>query len=81
MTKKLYKVENDKKLMGVCGGLAEYFNIDPTIVRIAWVILTLLSVGTGILIYVICALLFPNKSEVVGSSSNNDISNNIDNNP
>ena len=81
MTKKLYKVENDKKLMGVCGGLAEYFNIDPTIVRIAWVILTLLSVGTGILIYVICALLFPNKSEVVGSSNNNDISNNIDNNP
>ncbi len=80
MTKKLYKVENDKKLMGVCGGLAEYFNIDPTIVRIAWVILTLLSVGTGILIYVICALLFPNKSEVISTNNNNN-SDNSDNNP
>ena len=54
MTKRLYKVDHDKKLMGVCGGLAEYLNIDPTVIRIAWIIFTLISVGTGILIYVIC---------------------------
>lgn len=76
MAKRLYKVENDKKLMGVCGGLAEYLNIDPTVIRIAWVIFTLISVGTGILIYVVCALVFPEKSEVAGSNSNNDSNNN-----
>lgn len=64
MAKRLYKVENDKKLLGVCGGIAEYLNIDPTVVRIAWVILTLLVCGTGVLIYIICAFVFPNKSEV-----------------
>lgn len=72
MTKRLYKVDHDKKLMGVCGGLAEYLNIDPTVIRIAWIIFTLISVGTGILIYVICALVFPEKSEVESANNNND---------
>lgn len=76
MAKRLYKVENDKKLLGVCAGLAEYLNIDPTVVRIAWVIFTLISCGTAVLIYIICGLVFPEKSEV-GNSNNN----NSDNNP
>ncbi len=37
--KKLYKSSTDKKIAGVCGGIAEYFNIDPTLVRLAWVVL------------------------------------------
>ncbi len=78
MANRLYKVENDKKLFGVCGGLAEYFNIDPTIVRIAWVIFALVSCGAAILIYILCGVLFPNKSDV-GNINNND--NNSDNNP
>jgi len=64
MQKKLYKVEDDKKICGVCGGIAEYLNIDPTIVRVAWIVFTLLICGTGLLIYIICAFVFPNKSEV-----------------
>lgn len=75
MAKRLYKVENDKKLLGVCGGIAEYLNIDPTVVRIAWVILTLLVCGTGVLIYIICAFVFPNKSEVAGTETKTEENN------
>ncbi len=64
MSKKLYKIEAGKKLCGVCGGIAEYFNIDPTIIRLAWVVFTALG-GSGIIAYIICAIVFPNKSEIV----------------
>lgn len=64
MNKKLYKIENGKKLCGVCGGIAEYFNIDPTIVRLAWAVLVC-AFGTGVLAYIVAALVMPNKSEVV----------------
>lgn len=57
--KKLTKTKN-KMLCGVCGGIAEYFNIDPTIVRIITLILGI-SVGTGILIYILAALIMPDK--------------------
>ncbi|MBR5614675.1 MAG: PspC domain-containing protein [Clostridia bacterium] len=55
--KKLFKSETDKKLCGVCGGIAEYFGIDSTIVRLLWVVLTLC--GPGILAYIIAALVIP----------------------
>ena len=61
--KKLYRTEGpDAKLFGVCGGIAEYFNLDPTLVRVGWAILTLS--GVSILIYIICALIMPKKSDV-----------------
>ena len=56
--KKLYKSNTDKKLAGVCGGIAEYFNIDSTIVRLIWV-LGFFAVGSGLLAYIICALIMP----------------------
>lgn len=59
MEKKLYRNVNDKKLSGVCSGLAKYFSIDTTLVRLIWAIVTLCTVGTGILAYIICALLIP----------------------
>lgn len=62
--KKLYKLENGKKLCGVCGGIAEYFDVDPTMVRLAWVLFTA-CVGTGIIAYVIMAMIMPYKSQVV----------------
>ncbi len=58
MKKKLYKSDMDKKLCGVCGGIAEYFDIDSTIVRLAWVAFTLLG-GSGILAYIIAAIVMP----------------------
>lgn len=61
--KRIYKIESGKKIFGVCGGVAEYFNMDPTIVRVIWAILAFLY-GTGLLAYLICAVVFPKKSEV-----------------
>ena len=56
--KKLYKSSTDKKIAGVCGGIAEYFNIDPTLVRLAWVVFCALG-GSGLLAYIIMALIIP----------------------
>lgn len=56
--KKLTKSRNDRKLCGVCGGLAEYLNLDSTIVRLIWVLLVL-AAGTGVLAYLIAALIMP----------------------
>lgn len=61
MVKKLYKSANDKKLYGVCAGLAKYFSIDATLVRLIWTLVTLCTVGTGILAYIICALIIPDE--------------------
>lgn len=59
MEKKLYR-SKDKKIAGVCSGIAEYFDIDPTIVRILWVLFVLAG-GSGILIYIIMAFIVPEK--------------------
>ena len=56
--KKLYKSNTDKKLAGVCGGIAEYFNIDATLVRLGWVVFSLLG-GSGLLAYIIAAIIVP----------------------
>lgn len=58
MKKRLYKSGTDKKISGVCAGIAEYFEIDPTIIRLAWVVFTLLG-GSGILAYIIAAIVMP----------------------
>lgn len=55
--KKLYRSRKNAMLLGVCGGVAEYFNIDPTIIRLAWVLLG--CTGTGILAYFVAALIIP----------------------
>lgn len=56
--KKLYKSDVDRKLCGVCGGIAEYLGIDSTIVRLLWVLLIVIF-GTGILAYILAALVMP----------------------
>lgn len=61
--KKLYKSETDKKLCGVCGGIAEYFNIDSTLIRLIWAI-AVLCYGTGILAYIIAAIILPSYPEM-----------------
>lgn len=60
--KKLYKSNTDKKICGVCGGLAEYLGIDSTIIRLILVLLVLFA-GTGVLAYIIAALVMPSKPE------------------
>ena len=56
MKKKLYKSQKDRKLEGVCGGIGEYLDIDSSIIRIIWLILVLCA-GTGLLAYIICAIV------------------------
>ena len=64
MEKKLYKSSRDKKLCGVCGGIAEYFEIDPTLVRLALVALCFLGFS-GVLAYIIAAIIIPESPDVM----------------
>ena len=64
MKKRLCKIEQGKKLDGVCGGIAEYFDIDPTLVRLAWTLFTTCA-GSGIVAYIIAAIVMPRKSDVI----------------
>lgn len=56
--KKLYRSSTNYMLFGVCGEIGEYFNIDPTLVRLAWVIFSLLG-GSGALAYILAAVIIP----------------------
>jgi phage shock protein C len=58
MGKRLYKSATNKVLSGVCGGLGDYFAIDPTLIRIGWVLLILFG-GSGIILYIIAACIIP----------------------
>lgn len=58
--KRLYRSRNNRMIAGVCGGIAEYFDIDPTLVRLGWVLFTLAG-GAGILVYFIAWIIIPEK--------------------
>lgn len=62
MDKRLHKSRDNKLLDGVCGGIAEYLDIDPTLVRLAWIILCTIG-GSGFLAYLVAAILIPPYSE------------------
>ena len=63
--RKLYKSRTDRKICGVCGGVAEYLNVDSTIVRIALVLFCLAG-GSGVIAYLIAALVIPEEPDYVG---------------
>ena len=60
MNRRLYKSNENKMIGGVCGGIAEYFGIDPTVVRLAWVLFCVLG-GSGILSYILAAIVMPRR--------------------
>ena len=62
--KKLYKSTTDKKIDGVCAGIAAYFNLDPTVVRIAWILFVALG-GSGILAYILCMIIMPTQPGMI----------------
>lgn len=64
MKKRLYKTNEGKKLCGVCGGIVEYFDVDPTLVRLAWIIFSAVG-GSGIIAYIIAAVVMPEKADVI----------------
>ena len=63
MDKKLYRSRKNKMLCGVCGGLGEYLGVDPTIVRLVWVLIA--CSGTGLLAYIIAAVIMPQKVDEI----------------
>ena len=58
--RQLFKSNTNRTLCGVCGGIGEYFNIDPTVIRILWIIFSVLG-GSGILAYIIAAIIIPER--------------------
>lgn len=65
MAKRLYKSRNDRMIAGVCGGIGEYFDIDPTLIRILWVTLLFMA-GGGLVAYLIAWIVIPNASQITG---------------
>lgn len=63
--KKLTRSRTSKMICGVCGGIGEYLNIDPTLVRLIWAICTAASVGMGLIVYFIAAVVMPENDDVV----------------
>ncbi|MBQ6840112.1 MAG: PspC domain-containing protein [Oscillospiraceae bacterium] len=61
MEKKLYRSKTDKKLAGVCGGIAKFFGIDPTIIRLIWALAAVFA--AGLVVYIVCALVIPEEPE------------------
>jgi phage shock protein C len=59
-TRKLYRSKTDRKVAGVCGGLAQYFNIDPTLIRVLFVVLAVLG-GSGLVLYLALWIIVPNE--------------------
>lgn len=68
MRERLYRSQKDKMVAGVCGGLAEYFDVDPVIIRIAFVAATILS-GMGIIVYILLWIIVPYKEQVVTAAA------------
>ncbi|MBR2832734.1 MAG: PspC domain-containing protein [Oscillospiraceae bacterium] len=62
MEKKLYKVRQGRVLAGVCGGIGQYFGVDPTLIRLAWVLVSCLG-GAGLLAYIIAAIVIPEEPQ------------------
>ena len=61
--KRLYCSESSRMLCGVCAGIAEYFNLDPTLIRLAWALFCILG-GSGVLAYILAAIIIPPESRV-----------------
>lgn len=62
--KRLYKKEDGKKIAGVCGGIAEYLDIDPTLIRLGWALFCLAG-GSGLIIYIVAAAVMPKESDII----------------
>lgn len=77
---KLQRSKKNRVLAGVCGGVGEYFNIDPTVVRISWIFLGLLSFGTAFVVYLICSFVIPEDDGIIYSDDYNERNEKLRNN-
>lgn len=62
--KELRRSLSNRKVCGVCGGIGDYLNIDPTVVRLLWVIFSIAGFGSGLLAYIIAAIIMPESDEI-----------------
>jgi len=63
-TKRLFRLKADRMLLGVCSGLGDYFNVDPTLIRLTWVFLSLVAgVIPGAVLYFLAAIIIPEEEE------------------
>lgn len=62
MNKRLCKSRDDRIVAGVCGGLAEFFGLDSTIIRVIWAVMIFMG-GSGLMLYIICAVIIPNDTD------------------
>lgn len=58
-TKKLYRSRKDKMIAGICGGIGEIYNLDPTMIRLVYALITIFSAGTAILVYILGWIIIP----------------------
>jgi phage shock protein C len=68
--KKLFRSRTQKMIAGVCGGLAEYFSLDVSLIRVIWVVGTIISAGMGVIAYVVLLIVFPEESEKLNDKVN-----------
>lgn len=64
--RKLVRSQTNRTICGVCGGIGEYLNVDPTLIRLIWVVCSLASCGTGLFVYLVAALIIPEDNGVMG---------------
>jgi phage shock protein C len=62
--KRLYRSKKERMLGGVCAGLGEHLNVDPTVIRLFWAVITLLSIGTGLIVYLIAWIIIPEEDTI-----------------
>lgn len=64
--RKLVRSRANRTFCGVCGGIGEYLNVDPTLIRLVWLLCSLVSCGTGLIVYIAAALIIPEDDNIVG---------------
>jgi phage shock protein C len=67
--KELKRSRTNRMVAGVCGGIGEYLEIDPNVIRLVWVVITVLSVGAGLLAYLLAWLIIPEDASPVATGS------------
>ena len=72
--KRLYRSVTNRKICGVCGGLGEYFNIDPTLIRLGGVLLACVSCGTAVVAYFVEAVIIPDQEKAEGEEVGSNVS-------
>ena len=71
---RLYRSKKERILGGVCAGIGIYFDVDPTVVRLVWIVLTLLSVGIGVIAYIIAWIIVPEGDPEIKTPAENPAS-------